>query len=119
MDSWRERDTIVRKKSRSQQGIGAISVEDWERIVSQRAHSSMSCPNQLVDLEESRAELQSTEMKATRRLIPHEILFIVILISAGGLFYFDFQPSNTMTKDHLLILGALLMLSAILANIRY
>lgn len=110
--------TVVRKRGRLQQGLGTLSVEEWERIVSQQADRSASCPDQLVNLEESRAELQSPQPEATRRLLPARILFAIILVSAGGLFYFDFQTSTTMTEGHLLIFGALLMVSAILANIR-
>jgi hypothetical protein len=42
----------------------------------------------------------------------------MLLVSTGGLFYFEFQTGITITEGHLLIIGALLMVSAILANIR-
>jgi hypothetical protein len=108
----------VRERGRLQQRLDTLSVEEWERIVSQQSDRSTSCPDQLLDIEESRAELQSSQPEATRRLLSARILFAMLLVSTGGLFYFEFQTGITVTEGHLLIIGALLMVSAILANIR-
>ena len=91
----------------------------WKDHVSQtvRITTDTSCPHQLLTLSQSRTQWNRVQKRNTDRIISHQTLISIIVLSILSLICIDILPMLSISWIQLAATGLLLMVASVLAHV--
>lgn len=98
------------------------AAREWQEQISQTARttSSNGCPDQLLVLQQSRLYWDNDQgpNPQAARILSHSALTVIVAFSILGLVSVDLLPTLSHTWRSFMVIGGLLMISALLAHIK-